>query len=705
MSKLSLGKLSILGALLLLGFLSFEYTRPPPSTLQNTEALAFGSVGGEKIARLFNQWTSDHQANGGDHNITLGLAYRKGLSKEFTYANGKADLNLVTGTVNAEVFGLDTESDWRMWLIDQRGIEGDADRDIVLDLGLLASSDDNLVLQSQLDPQTFSAFQVDLIAISREGDPAREGLLYGAPTLFQSLYTAMQSETLLAASEFAQLEGVSIQSQAEYKLGITTANAATTNVDPDVLFDNLVAVGADLFINETFKGNGRTCATCHGTKDNFALSVSDIGSRRDDDPLFVAEFMPNLAFTEAGPKFEVPALMRGNALILTNDDGTDDLANNFNMRGVPHTLALQTSIQSSFIPTFGTPGFAQNTGWGGDGSPNDGVLHDGVGRNGSLLFFAAGAVIQHLTKTLNRVPGVDFRQPSLFELQALEAFQLSLGRDSEITLPLNLTNPIVARGQELFNLGGPNNPSCFGCHLNGGATVSAPIPDPGANFNFNIGAEDQQDRPIDIILAAEDLDLTPDYNGRYSRDRGFGRKDNPGNIFNDVANGFGNGRFATTTVIESADTGPFFHDNSVSTIEAAVAFYDTDEFNNSADAALVGGIRLTATQIQAISSFLRVLNSLENLRSSLELSQAAADGHISYNVSKELLLQSLAELEDAERVLIGADLHPDAVAEIRTAVAFSKLAAGTRLEFLRIFLIAKSINAQESAKAAMVSST
>src|SRR3546814_9251049 len=43
----------------------------------------------------------------------------------------------------------------------------------------------------------------------------------------------------------------------------------------------------------------------------------------------------------------------------------------------------------------------------------------------SLRSFATGAVIQHFTKTLNRIPGVDFRLPTDAELDALQAFQLS----------------------------------------------------------------------------------------------------------------------------------------------------------------------------------------------------------------------------------------------------------------------------------------
>lgn len=61
------------------------------------------------------------------------------------------------------------------------------------------------------------------------------------------------------------------------------------------------------------------------------------------------------------------------------------------------------------------------TGWSGDGAPE----------SGSLRSFAVGAVIQHFTNTLNRVPGVDFRLPTDEELDALEAFQFSLGRQSD----------------------------------------------------------------------------------------------------------------------------------------------------------------------------------------------------------------------------------------------------------------------------------
>ena len=152
--------------------------------------------------------------------------------------------------------------------------------------------------------------------------------------------------------------------------------------------NELSAKGKDIFFNETFNGNGRTCGTCHRAEDNFTIDPAFIATLPDNDPLFVAEFNPDLK-----ENFENPKLMREFGLILENLDGFDDLENKFVMRGVPHVLALRTSVDSPQGP---------RTGWSGDGAPGD----------GSLRSFAVGAVIQHFTKTLNRVAGVDFRLPT-----------------------------------------------------------------------------------------------------------------------------------------------------------------------------------------------------------------------------------------------------------------------------------------------------
>ncbi len=289
-----------------------------------------------------------------------------------------------------------------------------------------------------------------------------------------------------------------------------------------------VAKGREIFFNETFGGNGRTCGTCHPAENNFTLDAAFIATLPPDNPLFVAE-----TNAELRKNFENPKLMRQFGLILENLDGFEDLENKFVMRGVPHVLAMRTSVNSKQGP---------RTGWSGDGAPGDGTLRS----------FATGAVIQHFTKTLNRVAGVDFRLPTAEELDALEAFTLSLGRQQDLALPLPLKGAVAKRGQEIFldnRLG-----KCNLCHANAGATANFGGGNLG-NANFNTGVANLPDQPAK--LSGEKIPL----------DDGFGRP--------------GNNTFNTPPLVEAASTGPFFHNNSIETIEGAVAFYNGDSFNKS----------------------------------------------------------------------------------------------------------------------------
>ena len=232
-----------------------------------------------------------------------------------------------------------------------------------------------------------------------------------------------------------------------------------------------IALGRDIFFNETFNGNGRTCGTCHRAEDNFGLTPGFIATLPKDDPLFVAEFNPEL-----DKNLEKPALLREFGLIVENQDGFDDLENNFNLRGIPHVLALRTSVDSAQGP---------RTGWSGDGAPGDGTLRS----------FATGAVIQHFPKTLNRIAGVDFRLPTDTELDAMEAFMLSLGRQQELALPLALQGTVALRGQAIFldnSLG-----KCNLCHVNAGATANFGGGSLG-NANFDTGVEQLLDQPADL---------------------------------------------------------------------------------------------------------------------------------------------------------------------------------------------------------------
>jgi hypothetical protein len=431
-------------------------------------------------------------------------------------------------------------------------------------------------------------------------------------------------------------------------------------VDPAAQLETeseLIARGKELFFIEKFNGNGRTCGTCHPAENNFTLDPTFIATRPATDPLFVAEFNPALK-----ENFEKPDLMRKFGLILENVDGFDDLNSKFVLRGIPHTLGLRNTVTSPQ---------GSRTGWSGDGAPGD----------GSLRSFATGAVIQHFTRTLNRVPGVDFRLPTDEELDALEAFQLSLGRQVELSLPLNLRGLVAKRGQEIFldnSLG-----KCNLCHLNGGANSA--FGGGVNNANFNTGVENLPDIPAKLTRRP----IPPD--------DGLGVP--------------GEGTFNTPSLIEAADTPPFFHNNSVETIEGAVAFYNGEAFNNSPAGQTLKnldpkgiGIKLDATQVVAVAAFLRTINALENIRQSqLLLEDSTRFGFFKRKAARELISQALEEIKDSVNVLAGAGLQPEAGATLREA---QRQAEKARVSFFsRGSLTRKAIGALKKARAQLVEFT
>jgi hypothetical protein len=389
-------------------------------------------------------------------------------------------------------------------------------------------------------------------------------------------------------------------------LGAAWLISCVTPPEPPTLEEK----GRQLFFNETFGGNGRTCGTCHRAEDNFTITPAFIATLPQSDPLFVAETNPDLA-----RGFEVPAQMRAHGLIRENLDGFEDLDNKFTLRGVPHTLAQRTSIASPDGP---------RTGWSGDGSPGDHTLRS----------FAVGAVVQHFPKTLNRVAGVDFRLPTEEELDALEAFMLSTGRQEELTLPLALSSAAAMRGQTLFLDNAVSR--CNICHFNAGANGNPNVlgPNPG-NRNFNTGV-------VNIPLGPGEPPRP--------RDDGFGIP--------------GDDTFNTPPLVEAADTGPFFHNSAIATIEDAVRFYTTPAFGNSPAGQLGGGpVQLNETQVGEIAAFLRVINALENVRQvGVYLDEAVGQPKAAALATLRLAGE---ETDDAITVLEGASLNPEAVVDLR----------------------------------------
>src|SRR2546427_265375 len=151
-----------------------------------------------------------------------------------------------------------------------------------------------------------------------------------------------------------------------------------------------------------------------------------------------------------------------------------------------------------------------------------------------------------------------------------------------------------------------------------------------------------------------------------------------------------------------------FHNNSIETIEGAVACYNGDSFNKSpAGQVLAGsdpqkvGIKLDATQVVAVAAFLRVINAVESIRQSIEVLEAGAQmGFAAREEAKQLLRQAVIKTEDSIRVLEAGGLHPEAVAHLQEAKDLANKAA--RSFFERPSLIKQAIERQRNARAQLV---
>ena len=196
-------------------------------------------------------------------------------------------------------------------------------------------------------------------------------------------------------------------------------------------------------------------------------------------------------------------------------------------------------------------------------------------------------------------------------------------------------------------------------------------------------------------------------------DGGFGR-------VGTLAAGFGNGTFGTPPLVEAADKKTFFHNNICTTIECAVEFYVTAEFNNSPSGLLLRSLppfqplNLGQFEIFSISAFLRVINALENIRAAtekLESGRSLSDlpgrrlGH-----ARNIFKLAVADINDAYRVLNeGKDaqfkpngLHPEARALLQYAKDNCAMVESARSRAERNYRIAEAINALAAAKKEIV---
>lgn len=430
---------------------------------------------------LFADWADEYAEQGLVTKTPIALRFSRAFSKHFTNAQGNVRLNFESSQVAVSIEGLEplaAGARYELWLIDQ--VPGEAntaaidlgdDGDRILNLGPLTGGS----LTTTLAARDLSSYAVDMAAVMRLAPGQMPEFVIGG---MQSI--RYQVGRLGQAKQSLTLEHLG----GNRALPITLVAGANSPKQKQ-----LVAAGLDLFANGTFGGNGRTCATCHPLPPLGDLTIDrqiidDISvATAGLDPLFVAEFDPNLPpfnfDNDKQPAMESPILMRERGLILENISGFEK-------------NALGNFINAPFFratPALFNMNLTQPFGLGGD-------IPD-------LQLFSTGAVVQHFTQTLDRVAGEDFVLPTADELKALEAFMLSLsspasgnfkvsGRGSLLSTAsdpraINTSRPEV-RGRIKFESVG-----CKSCHS---GTVFS-----GGNFNTGVeAAEDNPAQNLNLIV-------------------------------------------------------------------------------------------------------------------------------------------------------------------------------------------------------------
>lgn len=656
-----------------------QYEQLTSRSLNTAISVGHGDVNTLKTA--LDVWRENYEAKGGSAEVLkLSLGYSKVLSEEFTKARGLMQLNLKDGALAFQAKGLNPGK-YALWAVDNRNGSVKPDTgDNMMQLGRFEVADNKGYLETRLERSKLLGFTMDSVVVTQDGRTPAEGIaITGAPDLLHKLYYADKPWLTTAMGDFNTLVP---ETSTPFEFLLPKAAQASSLTDLKPVLGALVANGRQIFHNETFAGNGRTCGTCHRADNNFTLDPNYIMTLPSTDPLFVAETNPALA------DLENPTLMRKHGLILTNVDGPSvDI-----FRSVPHTLSMATTAKGETIAAGGEfaadEAFANATGWSGDGAPG----------SGSLREFTLGAIAQHMPKTMNRISGTDFRVPTEAELDAIEAYTLSLGRSKDYPVyQINFNDPLLQSGKELFDtktnpVDGEGVPTlgetanCNGCHQNAGGRSSSTK----ANPTRDTGIEKMKIHPARL--------LKPDM----AYDGGFGQ--NPANC---GPNGdqacYGDGRFSTPPLIEAADTAPFFHNNAVSTLEEAIASYNSDAFNTSPgrlSKIVDRSIKLDSTQVVAIASFLRAMNALENIRLSDQLDNQAKQ--VANNATaRELANLANEENQDAIDVLKEGKLGNNwkAVQKLEKAAYYYKLAQVSPVARLRNSMLNRALAEKQQARA------
>jgi cytochrome c peroxidase len=313
------------------------------------------------------------------------------------------------------------------------------------------------------------------------------------------------------------------------------AISGADGLDRPVRVQATYEAGRRVFFEETFSGNGRTCATCHDPRNEFTVSPELIQERYRLEP--------------SHPLFRP----------IDSDDGA----------GADYTTLLTHALFRVHVPLHASvtvvdrPDDRQITVWRGvPAIVNVGLsgpyLHDG--RATTLERQALGAINGHMEPR---------RRPTARELAALKVFEgemyypqrLRVVDDTSDLVPrpvgfsLPVQSPAALRGRELFDL------RCLRCH--GGELGDTPT-EPGTSQFTNVLVSDVNEPNLPLLRLSFRLTdgttvetFTPDP----------GRAAITGDIRDLNA-------FDTPSLRGVKHTAPYFHDNSATTLHEVVVHYN-----------------------------------------------------------------------------------------------------------------------------------
>jgi len=391
-----------------------------------------------------------------------------------------------------------------------------------------------------------------------------------------------------------------------------------SNGTHNFISQNLMAQGKTLFEKETFQGNGRTCQTCH-IPPFFDMTPKHIQQKNSDDTLFIGDASNNVnqivlttnsitGFTQPsdligsihdsdGNQAEIITGTGNRYLIRGGDNLAGEIQDTFGNSGILSQLIQgdlngPNSINGSDNGLESVDGNRFNFSNSNDFTHGRALVLENIngfdqlevfrssphllnlsltapyglsGEFENLRDFTLGAIKQHFPLSLARRDNIDFRLPSENELNALVAFQESLSRmipdnNGEFVLPIsNVRTEIQKIGFfEFLNVG------CANCHF--GPTLSDHITDLnrlGLTKNaFDTGVADLTINQLDS-LPTESLNQEDSENNR---------------------------DFDVPQLLEIRHTAPYFHDNSVNSLEDILTFYNSTIFKNATKDFVVEGI-------------------------------------------------------------------------------------------------------------------